>query len=67
MSDYSKKDVATLKSDLVQKQEELRTFRFGAAGSRSRNVREGRSLRKSIAQILTALSRHRVAKAVKNA
>jgi ribosomal protein L29 len=48
-------EVAELQKSLVDKREALRAFRFGGAGSRSRNVREGRNLRKEIAQILTEL------------
>ncbi len=33
----------------------LRNFRFGLAGSKSRNVKEGRNLRKDIARIKTEL------------
>ena len=46
---------AELQKSLVDKREALRAFRFGGAGSRSRNVREGRNLRKEIAKILTEL------------
>ncbi|KKW25027.1 MAG: hypothetical protein UY70_C0031G0016 [Candidatus Kaiserbacteria bacterium GW2011_GWB1_52_6] len=55
MSDFSKNNVDDLQKLLVDKRERLRVFRFGGAGSRSRNVREGRTLRKEIAQILTEL------------
>lgn len=48
-------EIGTLQKSLTDKREALRTFRFGAAGSRSRNVREGRNLRKEIAQIMTEL------------
>ena len=48
-------ETGELKKTLSDKQEALRTFRFGGAGSRSRNVREGRTLRKEIARILTEL------------
>lgn len=48
-------EVSELKKTLADKQEALRAFRFGGAGSRSRNVREGRELRKEIAQVLTEL------------
>ncbi len=44
-----------LQKVLADKRESLRAFRFGGAGSRSRNVREGRTLRKEIARILTEL------------
>ncbi len=48
-------EVNELKKTLADKQEALRSFRFGGAGSRSRNVREGRNLRKEIAQVMTEL------------
>ncbi|HTR18633.1 MAG TPA: 50S ribosomal protein L29 [Candidatus Paceibacterota bacterium] len=48
-------EVGELQKTLADKREALRSFRFGGAGSRSRNVREGRNLRKEIAQILTEL------------
>lgn len=38
---------------VAEKRETLRVFRFGGAGSRVRNVREGRNVRREIAQILT--------------
>ncbi|MFA7309989.1 MAG: 50S ribosomal protein L29 [Candidatus Paceibacterota bacterium] len=55
MNDLKKKDVAEMVKTLADKREALRTFRFGAEGSRSRNVREGRTIRKEIAQLLTEL------------
>ncbi|OGG75632.1 50S ribosomal protein L29 [Candidatus Kaiserbacteria bacterium RIFCSPLOWO2_01_FULL_54_22] len=53
--DFSKQDVAELQKAIADKREALRVFRFGGAGSRTRNVREGRALRREIAQILTEL------------
>ncbi|OGG49449.1 50S ribosomal protein L29 [Candidatus Kaiserbacteria bacterium RIFCSPHIGHO2_01_FULL_54_36] len=55
MMDFSKQDVAELQKAIADKREALRVFRFGGAGSRTRNVREGRALRREIAQILTEL------------
>ncbi len=55
MSQFSKQDVSELQKMVADKREALRTFRFEGAGSRSRNVRGGRTLRKEIAQILTEL------------
>ena len=55
MSDLSKQDVAELQKLLAEKREGLRAFRFGGAGSRTRNVREGRNLRREVAQVLTEL------------
>ena len=56
MTDFKKKSVKDLEKLLKEKREELRDFRFASAGSRTRNVREGRNTRKEIAQILTELN-----------
>ena len=66
MAEIKDKSVETLQAELSEKRESLRVFRFGGAGSRSRNVREGRNLRKDIARILTELSA-RVANSSKKA
>lgn len=42
---------------LAKTREALRSFRFGEAGSRTRNVRAGREARKTIAQILTEITK----------
>lgn len=55
MTDLAKKSVKDLEKLLKEKREELREFRFASAGSRTRNVREGRNTRKLVAQILTEL------------
>lgn len=54
---FEKKTDAELLKMLTEKREALRQFRFSAAGSKSRNVREGRTLRLTIARILTELTR----------
>lgn len=56
MSEYKGKNQTDLKKLLNDKKEALRTFRFNLAGSKSRNVKEGRSIRKDIARILTELN-----------
>ena len=56
MKEFATKTPADLTKMLAEKREALRVFRFGGAGSRSRNVREGRNLRKDIARILTELN-----------
>lgn len=56
MADLKKYSVADLQKEIAEKRESLRTFRFGEAGSRSRNVREGRTLKKDIARLLTELN-----------
>jgi len=57
MSDIKDKNEKDLLKLLREKQEALRTFRFGIAGSKVRNVREGRNTRKEIARIKTEFSR----------
>ena len=52
---FKKHNLEELQQLVAQKREALRAFRFGGAGSRTRNVREGRNLRKEIARILTEL------------
>ena len=44
-----------LKKEVVDTQEKLRVIRFGGAGSRSRNVKESRNLRREIARAKTEL------------
>lgn len=56
MKELKKKSVKDLEKLLKEKRETLREFRFKSAGSRTRNVREGRNTRLEIAHILTELS-----------
>lgn len=55
MSNFTTQEVAELQKMVADKREALRAFRFGGAGSRTRDVRAGRTLRREIAQILTEL------------
>ncbi|MFA6273373.1 MAG: 50S ribosomal protein L29 [Candidatus Paceibacterota bacterium] len=55
MLNFTEKTVPELENLLTEKREALRKFRFGIAGSKSRNVKEGKNLRKEIAQILTEI------------
>ena len=57
MQEKNEKDLA---KDLVEKQEALRAFRFGITGTKVRNVREGRAIKKDIARIKTEFSRRTV-------
>jgi ribosomal protein L29 len=41
---------------IEEKREALRVFRFGIAGSKVRNIRESRNLRKDVARALTAIT-----------
>ena len=51
------KSDSDLKKLLTEKRTELRKFRFAEAGTKTRNVREGRLARQEIARILTELNR----------
>lgn len=66
MAEISSRTIESLQQELTEKREALRVFRFGGAGSRSRNVRGGRELRKDIARILTEMNA-RIASTKKNA
>ncbi len=56
MKDLAKQSQPELLELLAKTRESLRSFRFGEAGSHTRNVRAGRDARKLIAQINTALT-----------
>jgi len=56
MTEYKGKSSTELHKTLAEKQEALRVFRFGMAGGKSKNVKEGRAHRKEIARILTELN-----------
>jgi len=55
MKELLKKSEAELAKTLTEKREALRTFRFGISGSKIKNMREGRAVRKEIARVMTAL------------
>jgi ribosomal protein L29 len=55
MAEMKKETPESLKKMVVDMREKLRVFRFEGEGSRRRNVREGRELRKNIARALTEL------------
>ena len=66
MADLNKHSVADLQKEIAGLREALRKFRFGGAGSRTRNVREGRGLRKEVARLMTELSARKIANSKKN-
>ncbi|MDO8561900.1 MAG: 50S ribosomal protein L29 [bacterium] len=66
MDDVKKQSTEKLLASLKEKREALRVFRFGGAGSRTRNVREGRNLRREVAQILTELKSREISSAKEN-
>ena len=53
MKSKKTEDLAKL---LSEKRELLRMFRFGISGSKTKNMKEGKGLRKEIAQILTEIA-----------
>ncbi len=52
-NDRSKEELTKIAND---KREELRALRFNASGSKTRNVKTTRVLRKEVARALTALN-----------
>jgi len=56
MKEITTKTTADLNKLIAEKQESLRTFRFGTAGAKTKNVKEGRGIRKDIARMMTAIS-----------
>jgi len=54
--DITNKTHADLSRLLTEKRESLRAFRFGSTGAKTKNVKEGRAIRKDIARILTAMN-----------
>ncbi|MFQ5661744.1 MAG: 50S ribosomal protein L29 [Candidatus Paceibacteria bacterium] len=56
MKDIKNKNEKDLMKDVRDKSEKLRAFRFGIAGSKVRNVKEGKNLKREIAQILTEVN-----------
>jgi ribosomal protein L29 len=51
LTKHTKEELMKIAQD---KREELRVLRFGIAGSKNRNVKQARNLRKEIARALTA-------------
>lgn len=57
MSELTKTAEKDLIKEIADMRESLREFRFSVSGSKVRNIREARSLRKDIARRLTELNR----------
>ena len=57
IKEITAKNTGDLNKLLAEKREALRTFRFGVVGTKIRNVKEGRGLRRDIARILTTLNK----------
>lgn len=56
MKELLNKTEKELKALLSEKKEAVRVFKFGLAGSKTRNLKEGKNLKKEIAQIMTILN-----------
>ena len=54
--DLKEKNEKDLEKMLVESREELRKFRFALSGSKTRNLKEGRTHKVKIAQILTEMN-----------
>ncbi len=61
MSELKNKKDSDLQKELAEKRKALRKFRFGVAGSKVKNIKEARNLKKDIARILTEVSARRSA------
>ncbi|MFZ2484791.1 MAG: 50S ribosomal protein L29 [Minisyncoccia bacterium] len=55
---YKDKPKSDLIKSLMEKREVLRKFKFGTAGSKTRNVKEGVTARRDIARIMTELNKN---------
>jgi len=61
-NEFKNKTDAELVTMLSEKREAVRAFRFGIAGSKNRNMREGRNLKREIARIMTEQNSRKAAK-----
>ncbi|HEY4487874.1 MAG TPA: 50S ribosomal protein L29 [Candidatus Paceibacterota bacterium] len=64
--EFEKETIESLQKMIADKREALRVFRFEGEGSRRRNVREARTLRREIARIMTELNARNIASEAKN-
>jgi ribosomal protein L29 len=53
---YKNKTVQDLAKALYEKREDLRKFRFGVAGSKTRNSKDAKNTKKEIARIMTEIN-----------
>jgi len=67
MVDIKTQTTKDLQKAVTDNREALRVIRFGGAGSRSRNVRAGRMLRRETARVLTEIRARDLAQTDKKA
>ena len=60
MAEIASKTPKDLIKLLLEKRNALQSFRLGNAGSKTKNVKEGRGIRKDIARIMTELTAQRL-------
>ena len=65
MNELKNRTIEDLRALSVELRDTLRSFRFGGAGSRKRDVKQGRTLRHDIARIETELSERAIANGAK--
>lgn len=56
MKEFQNKTKQDLVKMLKEKKEALRAFNFGISGSKIKNVKQGRTIKKEIAKILTFIN-----------
>jgi len=56
MKDLNKKTENEIQKEIKDKKAEIRQFRFDLSGSKTRNVKLGKSLRKDVARLATELT-----------
>jgi ribosomal protein L29 len=61
MKELKTKTISDLQKLIREKHEAIRAFRFGSTGSKTKNVKLGKTLRKEVAQIMTELSLRKMA------
>lgn len=54
---YAQKSEQELNKELSSKREALKNFRFSMWGSKTRNTKEGRMIRREIARIMTEMNK----------
>ncbi len=64
MKEYKGKTSQELQKLIAEKRAILRDFRFGSTGSKTKNVKLGRTVKKEIARIMTELSLQRIASGI---
>ncbi|MCB9805709.1 50S ribosomal protein L29 [Candidatus Nomurabacteria bacterium] len=56
VKNLEKKNEVDLLKELKEKREDLRHFRFGLSGSKTRDIKDGKNIRRDIARIETELN-----------